>query len=66
MSRGSNGKRDDYMQNFRPRSQLTGLVVLSYNIAKLILLRLTKVPGSLQSELARLINQALGSFSKPH
>ena len=31
MSRGSNGKRDDYMQNFHPGSQLTGLARLSYN-----------------------------------
>ena len=31
MSRGNNGKRDDYMQNFQPGSQLTGLARLSYN-----------------------------------
>ena len=31
MSRGSNGKRDDYMQNFHPGSHLTGLARLSYN-----------------------------------
>ena len=30
MSRESNGKRDDYMQNFHPRSQLAGLARLSY------------------------------------
>ena len=31
MSRGSNGKRDDYMQNFHPGSHLTGLARLSCN-----------------------------------